>query len=167
MAKTLRDPTPTSSVARLLDRDVAARAIEPRTGVPLPELPVAGHAMERNAPQRLGAPVIKREFILTESADETFTRVLMLFRRATRTRMTASHLFRAMMIGLSHCFTALEKESVRMREERLPPNGPAFEAQRIAYEGRIAEAFVSGIRSAAAFHSTAPEPAQTRDQPGR
>jgi len=158
---------PTSAVARLLDREVAARAIEPRPGIAVLESAIAGHAPARKNAHGPAAPLIKREFILTESADETFTRLLMLYRGTTRTRMTASHLFRAMMIGLSHCFTALDHESQRMSQERLPPNGPAFEAQRSAFERRIAEAFVAGIRAAAAFHAAAPEPAQTRDQPGR
>lgn len=111
--------------------------------------------------------LIKREFILTEAADDTFTRLLMLYRRATQTRMTASHLLRAMMISVSHCFASLEHAARKMSQERLPPNGPAFEVQRAAFERRVAEALVSGIRSAAALDAAAPEAAPTRDQPGR
>lgn len=169
MARTLRDPLPSSAVARLLDRDAAARAIQSNHDHGLTKGMLADTPPSRSAKpmSASGTPAIKREFVLTAAADETFSRLLFLFRKATGTRMSGSHIFRMMMIAVEHSMTSLERETRTLGAHRLPPNGSDHESQRHAFEERLAEAFVAGLRSAASFHTTRPEVTPPPEKSGR
>jgi len=94
---------------------------------------------------------IKREIVLSLSTDETFTRLIELYRRSTGTRLSGSHVARAMLRGVSHCFESLQREAGDIGRLKLPGNARGREGERDRFEDRIAEAFVNGIRSAAAY----------------
>jgi hypothetical protein len=155
MPKPLREPQPTSSVARLLDLDAAARAL-------------AKHPMQEGAQVRPNSarftfsdsqsaslagetPRVKRELVLTHSADEALTRLVELYRRATGTRLTTSHIARAMLMAVTHCFDQLEKHAKKIGGMKLPSNARGREFERERFEARIADAFVEGIRTSTAM----------------
>lgn len=163
MPKPLREPPPSSSVARLLDLDAAARAVAiPATTVaPDDECVAAAQVVlhparettaERPTPARRPEhPHVKRELVLTPTADDTFTRLVEAYRRGTGTRLTASHVARAMLKGVAHCMDYLEKEARRIGPLKLPSNARGRELDRERFEARIADAFIAGIRSAPAM----------------
>jgi hypothetical protein len=178
MPKPLRQPPPSSSVARLLDLGAAARAVATVQPDPAPPQqtatvpatppaqsaqPVITHAPAANtapppAPQPPAAtgeqPNVKREFVLTPSADATFSRIVDLYRRSTGTRLTSSHVARAMLMGVAHCMDSLEREARRITPTKLPSNARGRELERERFEARLADAFVAGMRAAAAFDRT-------------
>lgn len=169
MAKTLRDSTPTSSVARLLDPEAANRAIQsnaPATAWPSQaNAPDVMHNASRNGNE--GVPRIKREFILTQEAEDTFCEILSLFRRNTRCRLTASQLFRAMLKAAGWSLPSLNYEAHQLGPLRMPGNGRSAHAQREVFEQRLAAAIAAGIRPAATPPELANESAPTRNRPGR
>lgn len=169
MAKTLRDPAPSSAVARLLNIDAANRAMEPIASSasqsdvdPRESDDESFHAVQAHEIHR-----VKREFILTDETEATFCEALELFRRTTRARLTASQLFRAMLKALRGALPALQYEAHQLGPMRLPGNGRQAQTRRNAFEERIAAAIAAGMRVTAASHPSAHEPAQTRDRPGR
>ncbi|RIK66070.1 MAG: hypothetical protein DCC65_10625 [Planctomycetota bacterium] len=175
MAKPLRDPPPTSSVARLLDVEAAIRAVAPaqpaaaRPTEPanrdLPVVSVPPPSRPTESPPVFSAPTpsypagaltgepanIKRELVLSPSTEETFSRLVEVYRRSTGTRLSNSHVARAMLKGLAACMTSLEREADAIGRLRLPGNARGREGERERFEDRIAEAFVNGVRSAAAY----------------
>jgi hypothetical protein len=96
---------------------------------------------------------IKREFVLSPSTDETFSRLVELYRRSTGTRLSSSHVARAMLKGVAACMASLEREAETIGRLRLPGNARGREGERERFEDRIAEAFTNGFRSAAAYRS--------------
>lgn len=174
MAKPLREPPPSSSVARLFDMGAAARAIatpvaEPPPPVPTmpapaanpepaPDRPIRSAAsvpppQPSPAPQPTGEqPTLKRELVLTPSADQTFARLVELYRRTTGTRLTTSHVARAMLKAVAHCMDEIEREAARIGPLKLPGNARGRELERERFEARIADAFAAGMRASAAFH---------------
>lgn len=166
MPKPLREPPPTSSLARLFDGTAASRAltqpppdehraqIEPQNGrIQSPDDEVG--TMPRAKPSRAALTEetsgTKREIVLSMSTDETFTRLIELYRRSTGTRLSGSHVVRAMLRGVSKCFEALEREAADIGRLKLPSNARGREGERNRFEDTIAEAIVNGIRSAAAY----------------
>jgi hypothetical protein len=146
MPRPLRQQQPSSSVARLLDLDAAARAVA--SPKPVPENDEeAGDSL----PAWGESPNIKRELVLTQSTDDTFTRLVDLYRRSTGTRLTTSHVARAVMKGVAHCIGQLEIEIKKVGRQKLPSNARGRELERERFEARLADAFVAGIRSASAF----------------
>lgn len=162
MARPLRVPQPTSSVARLLDLDAAARAVssprpsgEPTAptalGFPLSGLLGSGEVPNSDTPRT------KRELVLTRAADDSFTQLVEVYRRATGTRLTTSHVARAVLKGVAHCFDQLEKHARRMGPLKLPSNAAGRTMERERFEARIADAFIAGIRASSAMDG---EPSQ-------
>lgn len=167
MPKLLREPPPSSSVAHLFDVGAAARAVatpvitpapapsavEPLTSVrtKVSEPPPVVQATARLTTGE--QPTIKRELVLTPSADATFTRLVDLYRRSTGTRLTSSHVARAVFKGIEHCMDTLEREARRLGPQKLPGNARGREIDRERFEARIADAFVAGVRAASAFES--------------
>jgi hypothetical protein len=150
MAKPLQTPPPSSSIARLVDLDAAARAVADPTSTarrpaeqPLPPQQVQ-HTLNTARHDR---PCLNREFVLTPSADAAFERLLALYRRSTRTRLTASHVFRAVLKGIAHHLDTLEIEAERLGPLRLPSNARGRDQHREHFEARIADAFVRGMVS--------------------
>lgn len=160
MPKPLREPPPSSSVARLLDLGAAARAVAEPLQI---ATPAEDHRRSSQGETIPGAttsardtatgekPQIKRELVFTPSSDETFSRLVELYRRGTGTKLTASHVARAMMKGVSHCMDYLEKEARKIGQLKLPSNARGRELERERFEARIADAFITGIRSAPAI----------------
>ena len=148
MAKPLHEPPPSSSVARLLDRHTAARA----TVVPSSTLP---HVTEPASGSTDAPAPIKREFTLSPSTDEAFNRLVAVYRRATKTRLSNSHVIRAIFIGLTHCMDSLEHEALRcLVPQKLPSNARGSESDRARFEQRLAYAFIAGMRAAPAYRQT-------------
>ena len=163
MAQTLRKPPPTSAVASFLDSDAAARAtgmndVAPPDSMPRqnsPSLSMAppaseypSHPFVRTAQPMDSKPaVIKRELALNLQTDETFTRLVEIFRRHTGTRMSSSHLARAMFIGMECCLDRIEREAKRCGRQKLPSNARGREAERESFERAIARAIIAGIRT--------------------
>ena len=163
MAQTLRKPPPTSAVASFLDSDAAARATgmtdvapmdaTPRQNSPTlsmapPVFEASAHPFARAA-QSMSAEsaVIKRELALNLRTDETFTRLVEIFRRHTGTRLSSSHLARALFIGMECCLDRIEREAKRCGRQKLPSNARGREAERESFERTIARAIIAGIRT--------------------
>lgn len=154
MPKQLQKAPPTSSVARLLDLDAAARAVatnQPRPTFERSATPPLASGAPLTAKPVDNRPRIKRELVLTEKADATLTRLVELYRRQTGAKMTTSHVARAVLKGVAHCIDTIEREARRLGPLQLPPNAPEAELERERFEARLADAFVAGIRNAASF----------------
>lgn len=170
MAKPLREPPPSSSVAHLFDVGAAARAVatpviaaapsslatvsEPQPvarSTPLEPAPRSAQPSMRTATGE--RPTIKRTLVLTPSANATFSRLVELYQRTTGTRLTDSHVARAMFRGIEHCMETLEREARRLGPQKLPANGRGHELDRERFEARIADAFVAGVRAASSLES--------------
>lgn len=163
MAKALREPPPSSSIARLLDMGAAARAVAPQgQEVKTVELSRLGEAREGGKAgmpafphaslQPTGEPAhIKREFVLSPSTDEAFSQVVELFKRATGTRLSSSHVARALFKGLAQSMPSIEREARRMDRMKLPSNGRGREGERERFEDQIARILIEGIRSTGAY----------------
>jgi hypothetical protein len=159
MAKPLRTPPPSSSVARLFDLDAAARAV----AAPAPTREIAEtqpvQQQESALPPRIPAspapvvasPHIKREFVFTPASEATFSQLVEIYRRTTGTKLTASHVARALMKGVAHCMEYLEKEARRIGPLKLPSNARGRDLERDRFEAKIADAFIAGIRSSPAM----------------
>lgn len=151
MAKALREPPPSSSVARLLDLQAASRAVARPEDLLTPS-PATAHRPETEPAIPGEVPTIKREFVLTPSTDQTFSQLVDLYRRTTGTKLSSSHVARAVLRGIAHCMDNLEREARRIGQLRLPGNARGREGQREQFEQRLAEAFVAGVRAAPAIH---------------
>jgi len=167
MPKTLRESVPSSAVARFLDKSAAARALEPARPASAPSQELLTSARD-DAERALASPrLIKREFILSAETDEAFSELLETFRRATQTRLTASHLLRAMCRAAGHAAAVLEREAKRLGPLRLPPNARGCDVERETFEGLLTSAIVAGMRAAGAYEASADEAARSRDRTGR
>lgn len=147
MPRSLPQPPPSSTVARLLDAQAAARATHSAADVlpPGTHLPLAPSDPTTPRPQEQRE--IKRELTLSPATDETFTQLIELYRRATGTRLSASHLARALLMGIATCLPALQREAARLGPLKLPGNAPGYQRERQRFEERLARAFVAGMRS--------------------
>ncbi len=155
MAKALREPPPSSSVARLLDKEAAARAVATPRSAETPQAQ-APKTVTVNFPAPTTAPSgepanLKREFVFSPSTDQTFTRLVDLYRRSTSTRLSSSHVLRAILKGIAHSMDSLDREARRIGPLKLPGNARGREGERERFEERIAEAFVAGVRAAPAL----------------
>lgn len=156
MAKQLRQPPPSSSVARLLDLTAAARAVAPAIDPPS----IAGHFEESKestkeytpvASQSMqGTPYIKRELILTQETDATLSQLVELYRKATGSKVTTSHVARSLLLAVHHSMDYLSRESRRIGPLKLPSNARGREQDRLKFEARLADAFLAGMRAAPA-----------------
>jgi len=164
MAKPLHQTPPTSSVSRLLDASAAMRATAPAPGGA--GTPVSGASPVPMSVELAGAPrdfpgevvYLKREFVVTLEADEAITRLVEAYRRATRTRMTASHVLRSVALAVERAMPTLEREAQRLGPMRLPSNARSRRAERERFERAIAAAFTAGMRAAAAMEEEPEKP---------
>lgn len=165
MAKQLRNPVPSSSIARLFDMQTAASAVAgapkprhddltPRVAA-APATPAASDTrsvslanVDEPKPDRVG--FVKRELVLTPAADETLTRLVELFRRVTGARLSASHVARAMLRGVAHAMPALEEQVACLGPMKLPSNARNRAGERERFEACLADSFVAGFTAAAA-----------------
>ena len=165
MAKQLREPAPSSSVARLFDMQAAARAVAAHpsviAAVPGPDEPplrltVSSSHADSVPAQRSATTVstaqratIKREVVLTPTTDATLSRLVDMYRRATGTKLSASQVVRAMLKGAAHAMQSLEMEARALGPMKLPSNARGTELARERFESRIADVFLAGVRDAA------------------
>ena len=151
MAKQLVSAPPSSSVARLLDLGAAARAVANPTAVGNPsaersqsERPVP-QADERPGLRAGHRPTVNREFVLTPDADDTFSRLVEIYRRGTGARLNASHVLRVILKAVAHRLDMLEVEARKLGPMRLPSNARGTDQLRERFEAIIADAFVRGM----------------------
>jgi len=156
MAKPIQERPPSSVVARLLDTAAAARAIQPRgfiehTRPDSRNSPDGTPAMNPITP---GTPRhVKREITLTPQANETLDTLVELCRRATGTRLSTSHVLRAVLVSIMHSMPFLDYEMMKVGPLKLPGNSPDRQSEREHFESRLAQALLAGIRRAPAFTS--------------
>jgi hypothetical protein len=93
-------------------------------------------------------PDIKREFVLTQTADDTLSHLINLYSKASGTNVSNSHFFRAVLKALAYAMPELERQAWQMGRLRRPSNARGKEAERDEYEARIAQVLVAGLRAA-------------------
>jgi hypothetical protein len=152
VAKPLSTIPPTSSVAKLLEPGIGAAAIRPVAGTPArtPAGPHAGVPASSlaQAATPTGEPAdIKRELTLTRTADRTVEDLLSLFQRTTGCRLHASHLMRALLHAVRLSLPEIEREAEALGPLRRPSNAVGKEAERDAFEARIAACLHAGVRA--------------------
>jgi hypothetical protein len=92
-------------------------------------------------------PNIKREFILTRTADETLFAAVRLFSRATGANLTNSHFLRILLKNIAYAMPALEQEVAKIGELKRPSNARGNEPVREEYEQTLAEVVHAALRS--------------------
>lgn len=128
----------TSPVTRLLDASAVSRAVGP---VPPPEQEPAAGAPK---PRRPAHPV-KREVVLTEHTAEVLDVLVDRLRAATRTRLSASHLVRALVLAIEPSLAGIEVQVASTGPWRLPANGARHDADRAEFERRMADAVLAAL----------------------
>lgn len=158
MAKHLRQPQPSSSVARLFDLDAAARAVAPQLPPPANDEPppvAADPQPEATTPRHHARPAadtpsVKRELVLTRRTDDVLNQLVDTFRRTTGTKLTASHVARAFLTAIAHCMDHVGREARRVGPLKLPSNARDNQAEREHFEAQLADALIAGMRAAPA-----------------
>jgi len=154
MPKPLARQQPSSSVARLLEPGIAAGALAPV--IPdRPEQPLYGtlKEVEKTKGRSPTGEVVNvtRQFILTESADEILRQLVEVYSRAVGSPLTNSHVLRAMLKGVAHAMSDLEREAGRVGKIKRPHNARGKEHERELFEKKIAMAFMAGMRAASLY----------------
>jgi len=147
MPKPLRTAPPSSAIARLLEGNAAVRAVEPPSFSLRAIVPnTAGAVPARRADPRTGEPAcVKRELVLTPSADQTLAALLSVFRDATGAKLTHSHVARAILRMLADRLTAIRTEAAGLPACRLPSNAPGHEEARDRLEQLLADTVATAL----------------------
>ena len=150
MPKPLLRPQPTSSVANILDESVARAALARVTPARrVEETEQAAHTTSVVADEALTeTPTIRRQFILTPSADLTLKHMVALYSKATGSELTNSHVLRALLKAIEHAMPQLEHEAEQMDKLKRPKNDRANEAHRDEFERKLALCIVAGMHGA-------------------
>jgi hypothetical protein len=150
MPKPLLRPQPTSSVANILDESVARAALARVTPARrVEETEQAAHTTSVVADEALTeTPTIRRQFILTPSADLTLKHMVALYSKATGSELTNSHVLRALLKAIEHAMPQLEHEAEQMGKLKRPKNDRANEAHRDEFERKLASCMVAGMHGA-------------------
>jgi hypothetical protein len=90
-------------------------------------------------------PIIKREFMLTPSADDTLFNAVRTLSRATGTNVSNSHFLRVLLKVVADAMQQIEKEATQLGKLKRPGNAPANQPEREEYEQRIAVAVAAAI----------------------
>jgi hypothetical protein len=146
MAKALKNEPPTSSVSRLFNREAVARALHPQPHSSRPpsysdDRPSLGDERKHNP------AVLKREFVFTSEAEETLSQLVRTYRQATGTRLSNSHVIRALLRGVAHGMSEIQREAELLGTLKLPSNAKGCEHERERFEDALASSFVSAMRS--------------------
>lgn len=158
MAKPLTTPPPSSAVARLLDLKAAARATAPIEPLNVSQTAPIEQTVQNDSSiafhpgptaKKIDPP--KRELVLTPETDAVLAKLVELYRQTTGTRLTTSHVARAILKGVHHCMHYLEREARHLPPMNLPSNAKGRELERERFEARLADAFIAGIRAAPAL----------------
>jgi hypothetical protein len=147
MPKPLRTAPPSSAIARLLEGNAAVCAMEPQP-FPLRTIPphAAGVGSVRRSEPRTGEPAnVKRELVLTPSADQTLAALVNVLRDATGAKLTHSHVARAILRMLADRLPAIRTEAASLPACRLPSNAPGHEAARDRLEQLLANTMVTAL----------------------
>ncbi|MCA9244419.1 MAG: hypothetical protein KDA32_10720 [Phycisphaerales bacterium] len=142
MAKNLRQLPPSSSVVRLLDPEAAARAVAP---APAPSAVAPADAASASTLPTVR--IVKRELALCSETDATFEQLIQALRRASGTRLSASHVLRAVLRALAPHLRSIELETLRTGPRRMPGNAAGTAMQRHAFEAQLAECIAAGVRA--------------------
>lgn len=150
MPKPLLRPQPTSSVANILDESAARAALARVTPARrVEETEQAAHTTSVVADEALTeTPTIRRQFILTPSADLTLKHIVALYSKATGSELTNSHVLRALLKAIEHAMPQLEHEAEQMGKLKRPKNDRANEAHRDEFERKLASCIVAGMHGA-------------------
>jgi hypothetical protein len=155
MAKALRGEPPSSSIVRLLDLSAAARA----TAAPLPQTPVstpsepvlartAAKPVKPSAPTARGSATVNREVVLTPETDAVLTDLVVRARTTTCTKLTTSHVFRALLRVVAHRSGELQHAFEQLGPLKLPSNAAGFEDDRERFEASLADALLRALSGA-------------------
>jgi hypothetical protein len=90
-------------------------------------------------------PNIMRQFILTQSADDTLHEAIRLLSRATGTSPTNSHFLRALLKIVANAIPEIEREAEEIGKLKLPKNARENQQERDEYEQKLAEAIASAV----------------------
>ncbi len=141
---------PSSSVARLFDQSAVARALSPaNSSGQQPDTTKLQPVVHDYRPPQ--PAVIKREFVLTPTTEEALTRLVQIYRNATGTRLSNSHVMRAVLRGVAHGMPAIEREAGRLGPLKLPSNAKGREAERERFESILASSFIAAMRTLPAY----------------
>ncbi len=143
MPKPLSRPSPTSSVANLLDPGIGSAVLAAVKPLP-PRTPAFPLAREPDGPD---AVYLKREFVLTQTADHTLKRLVGLFETATGTTVSNSHVLRAVLSLVADSWPNVEREAARLGPLARPSNAKGKEGERVAFEQALAETLLAGLRA--------------------
>jgi hypothetical protein len=111
----------------------------------------SSHARSSSPTYAEFSPTLSRQFTLTPRTDATTERLVELFRRVTRTRMTTSHVMRAVLKALQHGMPEIERAARSIGPTPLPSNAKGGEVERERFEAFLADAIVAGMRASAAY----------------
>jgi hypothetical protein len=151
MPKPLITIPPSSSVAKLLEPGVGAAAMKP--AAPQAGVRGGGDAGPRE-PAPAGTPEptgeaadVKRELTLTRTTDRTLDDLVAIYQRATGARVHASHVMRALLRALRSSLPEVERAAAGLGPIRRPSNAPGREAERDAFEIKLSESLLAGLRA--------------------
>jgi hypothetical protein len=153
MPKPLTRPQPSSAVANILDTSALQAALA-RPSLPVqeaniqtsPPMAARGETEDEATEGHAETPTIRRQFILTPTADATLKQLVDLYSRATKSELTNSHCLRAVLKALATLMPQLEREARHLGALKRPKNDRASEAHREDFEQRIATAILAGMR---------------------
>jgi hypothetical protein len=134
------EETSSSSVARLLDASAVTRAVGPLSGSEVPHA-----ASPTTVKARRRAHPVKREVVLTEHTAEVLDVLVDRLRVATRTRLSASHLVRALVSAIEPSLAGIEVQVASTGPWRLPANGARHDVDRAEFERRMSEAILAAL----------------------
>lgn len=145
MARRLDRIAPTSSIARLLDRSAVAGAFE----TVATKSPARQTAQVLAPKKRSPSMLIKRELVLSREADRQFQSLIDACRQSTRTRLTASHVARALMRVVEQAMPTIHQALDQLGPQKLPSNAPSFGDERDRFESQLARAIGNGLTMSA------------------
>lgn len=93
-------------------------------------------------------PNIKREFMLTPSADDVLSDTVRLLSRASGTSLSNSHFVRILLKAIAHAKPQLEDVSLQIGKLKRPSNAKESQPEREEYEQKLAAAVVTAIQAA-------------------
>jgi hypothetical protein len=97
-------------------------------------------------------PIVKREFMLTPSADDTLFEAVRVLSRATRTNLSNSHFLRVLLKVVADAMPQIQEAASDLGELKRPGNAPENQPEREEYERQMARAVASGIAAAPLPH---------------
>jgi len=87
-----------------------------------------------------------KEFLLARNQEEVLRQVKETLAQETGADLSASHILRALLLGLVEALPSVRRELSRLGPINRPPNGAEHEHEREQLEHRLKEAMMRGIR---------------------